>query len=208
MTLTATIIVNWCSMYLRSLEACVLLCAISWCGMWSLVFEVRAWSSQSARRCWVCLQWTSSVMAGTLMYFWVWAPLEISDCPWLWAVMVMLAELIVRPIVCSLSMMVWILGWYQVSLMADSIQKYLESMNIFLGDDTPVTRPSEPEDGTPVPSECMCSICHDEKHLTHNLYVCIECHQTFHKTCIDNWKQRRSTCPLCISTQDMIALRW
>ena len=202
-------------MYLRSPEACVLLCAISWCGVWSLVFEVRTWSSRSQRDCWVCLQWTSSVMAGTLMYFWGWAPhVFYPFCPWLWAVMVMLAELIVRPIVCSLSRLVWILVCRQVSLMADSIQKYLENMNIFFEDDTPVTRPSEPcQDASCATCDATsapCAICFESKKISGPpLSVCGGCGKTFHTHCIQQWTQRgHLACPLCRWEHGIVPIRW
>jgi polyferredoxin len=53
------------------------------------------------------------ILAGTWMYFWVWAPRPHSF--YIWAAMVMLAELIVCPIVCSLSRLVWSLMCRQVS---------------------------------------------------------------------------------------------
>lgn len=233
MLVTMGIIVNLCAMYLRgSQEACLLFTAISWCGVWGLVFEVRAWSSQSTRRCWIYLQWTSSVMAGTLMYFWVWAPLEISDsfeisdCPWLWAVMVMLAEL-VRPIVCSLfaelDALLALVGLFAMALITSAILAWFSTMlnpsaiafsfmcaiswwlvwyyflyevRQWLGQPAPAPTSSAP--ASPATIE-VCSICLESKDISGPpLSVCGKCGQTFHTRCIDKMKQHGSSkCPLC-----------
>lgn len=42
-----------------------------------------------------------------------------------------------------------------------------------------------------------CSICFDELSNKKNIHECKKCKNMFHKTCIDIWKKKSTTCPIC-----------
>ena len=42
-----------------------------------------------------------------------------------------------------------------------------------------------------------CAICFEEFDKTQKLFECEQCKKHFHQPCMDAWKSKNTTCPLC-----------